>query len=79
MNTFNPQIVWDDEITAKTEAIKASRVALRIAKNEAAKRRENLKLSDAPDLIGAFNQVFTVQELLIKAGYKQRGNTFVPK
>lgn len=39
-------------------------------------KRTALKLSDAPDLIGAFNLVYTPQDWLIKAGYAQKGNSF---
>ena len=35
-----------------------------------------MTLNSAPDLISAFNLAYTVQEILVRAGYTQRGNSF---
>ena len=74
-NCFDPLTKWALEISAKRAAI-AER-ALHSEAQAAAIRREALKLDgDNPDLIGAFNAAYTVQDILVRAGYKQRGNTF---
>ena len=44
--------------------------------NETIKRRAELRASDTPDTIGAFNRSYSVQELLLKARYDQAGDTF---
>ncbi|SDW99533.1 hypothetical protein [Nitrosomonas communis] len=78
---FNPLKFWPEEIQNRQAEI--ARQAAVIAKDaEAAiKRRNELKSSAYPnnelsDLIGAFNEAYSVQEILLKAGYQQRGHTF---
>ena len=74
---FDPLEAWATEIEAKRAAIVDQALALEVQKKAAAERREALKLScDSPDLIGAFNQAYTVQDILLKAGYAQRGDSF---
>ena len=76
-NCFDPLIEWALEISAKRAAIAEHERALHSEAQAAAIRREALKLDgDNPDLIGAFNAAYTVQDILVRAGYKQRGNTF---
>lgn len=59
----------------KDELIKQT-LALDELKKESAARKAALKLTDKPDLISSFNQYFTVQDVLLKAGYVLRGDTF---
>lgn len=73
---FDPLTVWAGEIAEKRDAIKGQAAALEALRKAAAKRREALGASDAPDTIGAFNRAYTVQEMLLRNGYDQRGNTF---
>ncbi|MEI7679005.1 MAG: YfjI family protein [Betaproteobacteria bacterium] len=74
---FDPLTEWALEIAAKRAAIAEHERVLHSEAQAAAIRREALKLDgDNPDLIGAFNAAYTVQDILVRAGYKQRGNTF---
>ena len=73
---FDPLTQWANDIAVKRDAIneEANRLAIQI--KVANERHVSLKLSNSPDLIGAFNQSYTVQEILLKVGYEQSGNTF---
>jgi putative DNA primase/helicase len=76
-NCFDPLSEWALEIAAKRAAIAEHERVLHSEAQAAAIRREALKLDgDNPNLIGAFNAAHTVQDILLRAGYKQRGNTF---
>ena len=76
-NCFDPLIKWALEISAKRAAIAEHERVLHSEAQAAVIRREALKLAgDNPDLIGAFNAGYTVQDILVRAGYKQRSNTF---
>ena len=76
-NCFDPLTEWALEIAAKRAAIAEHERVLHSEAQAAAIRREALKLDgDNPDLIGAFNAAYTVQDILLGAEYKQRGNTF---
>jgi hypothetical protein len=76
---FEPMKVWGDEMSAKSEAIATSTAEVEAAKIAAAERRAAMKLSDVPDdVISAFNHAFTMHEVLSKAGYEQRGNSYCP-
>ena len=78
--SFDPSTVWASEITAKKQLIADHKKALEIIQNETTERRAKLTLtldaSGTPDLIGAFNDVYSVQEILLNNQYSQRGNTF---
>ena len=78
--TFAPLKSWAKEITAKRQALLDQASALEAARKAAEGRRkafsEARQASGRPGLIEAFNQAYTVHELLLRAGYKQRGNTF---
>jgi hypothetical protein len=63
-------------IEARRQAIKQAEQVLQQERLAATDRRKALKLTDAPDTIGAFNRAYTVQEILQRANYAQRGNTF---
>lgn len=73
---FNPLTVWVDDIAAKQQKLDAERIALEALQHNTMAKKSALKLSDAPDLIGAFNLAYTPQEWLLTAGYAQRGNSF---
>jgi hypothetical protein len=73
---FNPFGLWATEIEAKRCEIINQNAELENGRKAAAERREALQLSDSPDAIGAFNRAFSVQDILLQAGYAQRGNTF---
>lgn len=60
---------YKDELLKQEKELEAQRLA-----REA--RRAELNHTDTPNLIGPFNEYFSVQEVLLKAGYAQRGNTF---
>jgi hypothetical protein len=63
-------------VELETEKLKAEAAALELARMVAMERRTALKLSDAPDLIGAFNLAYSPNEWMLAAGYEQQGNTF---
>ncbi|MCX7179441.1 MAG: phage major capsid protein [Proteobacteria bacterium] len=75
-NSFDPMEAWSVEIAVKQKAMAAAAATLQCEAKAAAVRREALKLTDSPDTIGAFNRAYTVQEILQRANYAQRGNTF---
>ncbi len=72
---FDPQF-WAQEIACKSEKLEADRLALATRQHPTMAKKAALKLTDAPDLIGAFNIAYTVQEWLLQAGYEQRGSSF---
>jgi putative DNA primase/helicase len=78
--SFDPFKMWRDEVAAKKQSIAQNKAALEAANKETADRRARLKLtfdtSGKPDTIGAFNEAYTVQEILLNNNYSQRGNTF---
>jgi hypothetical protein len=76
---FDPSLEWADEIKNKQDEIARKAAELERLSNEAKSRREAFKSNSgtsSPDLIGAFNQTYTVQDILLQAGYAQKGNTF---
>ena len=73
---LNPLQTWSQEIAAKREKLEAGRLMLEAAKTAATKRKAAMRLSDAHDLIGAFNLAYTPDEWMIQAGYDQHGNSF---
>jgi hypothetical protein len=74
--TFEPVQAWAEKITAKREKAEDDRLDLELEKEAAKARREALKLSDAPDLIDAFNLAFTPHDWLTTYGYDQHGDSF---
>ena len=73
---LDPLTAWADEITAKRETLVQKAVEIEVVKKAAMARRAALRLSDTPDCIGAFNNAYSVAEILLLASYDQRGNTF---
>ena len=73
---LDPLTAWADEITAKRETLTQEAAEIENVRKAATARRAALSLSDAPDCIGAFNKAYSVAEVLLRADYDQRGNTF---
>jgi hypothetical protein len=73
---LNPILTWAAEVAAKRKAIVDATLNLERDAIAAAARREAMKLEVSPDAIGAFNHAYTVMEILQRAGYDQRGNSF---
>ena len=74
---FDPLSHWAHEISAKRRAIAQQQADSATRKAQAEARRGALTDGHSKkSLIEAFNECWTVQEVLIKAGYAQRGNSF---
>ena len=77
---FNPNVLWAVEIAAKRKTLADNTANLEVSRQAAAECRKALKISlnvnGRPDTIGAFNSAYSVQEILLKAGYFQHGDTF---
>lgn len=77
---FDPAFEWSDDLEAKQAEIAQQAAELEKVSNEAKSKREAFNsysgTSAFPSLIEAFNAHHTVQDILIRAGYDQRGNTF---
>jgi|CXWL01.1.fsa_nt_gi hypothetical protein len=77
---FDPSLEWANEIRNKQDEIAQQAEELERRSKEAESKREAFKsysgTSALPDLIGAFNQTYTAQDILLQAGYGQKGNSF---
>ena len=73
---LEPLTAWQAEIAAKEQDLAKRRADLYAAKKQAASLRAALLPDDLSDAIGAFNRAYSIVELLVKANYAQRGNTF---
>ena len=73
---FDPMQTWASEIEVKKNLAKAEVAVLNSKKRQAEKRREELSLSNTPNVIEAFNQSYTPQEWMSTNGYDQQGNSF---
>ncbi|PXX14775.1 uncharacterized protein DUF3987 [Nitrosomonas ureae] len=79
---FNPSLEWANEIKNTQDEIVHKAAELERLSSEGKSKREELKLncgtksSALPDLISSFNQAHTVQDILLQAGFVQRGDTF---
>ncbi|WP_262964270.1 AAA family ATPase [Methylobacter psychrophilus] len=73
---FNPLKSFAKEISAKRNELLTQQSELDRAKQLATEKRIELSLGNSPNIIEAFNQCYTVDEWLLKAGYDQRGNSF---
>ncbi len=65
---FDPSLEWADEIKSKLAEIARAAEELERLSNEAKLRRETLKSNSgtsSPDLIGTFNQTYTVEYVLL--------------
>ncbi len=79
-NFFDPLACWSEQIKSKQEEIKRQENELKKTAEAAKTRGEALKahtdINSLPDLISVFNEAYSVPDILLNAGYKQRGNTF---
>jgi hypothetical protein len=73
---LDPLKAWSIPIAEGRQAIAQASQKLQQDAKAAAQRREALQITDSPNLIGAFNRAYTVQEILQRAGYAQHGDTF---
>lgn len=73
---FNPHVSWAKDLAAVRRANDERIVEAEKRRKDVAEGRSRLKPAEAPDAIGAFNQCYTVEEILLRAGYAQSGNTF---
>lgn len=78
--SFDPMREWAALIQIKCEKEKARIAEQERRKSEAKSKREAFNsysgTDDFPSLIDAFNAAYTVQDILLQAGYDQKGNTF---
>ena len=77
-NLFNPGKRFSSAIAEKKLAIVAAEQETQKRREVAAKRKADLLYTGgtSKNLIGAFKETYTVEDILLQAGYKQRGNTF---
>ncbi len=75
---FDPISAWSAEIRELQDKQAEAEAVLMRERELRAQRRAALQASDTqnPSLINAFNQAFDVADILVQAGYRQRGNTF---
>ena len=67
---------WANEIEAIQQEIDRKEKEIKERKTLAKGRREARTTTEGLSLIEAFNQSYTVEEILIRAGYDQRGDKF---
>ena len=77
---FDPMTTWAALIADRRRVEAEQAEAVRLEREKAKRRKESLKSSQvgngAQSLIEVFNQAFHVADILVQAGYAQRGNTF---
>lgn len=75
---FDPLTEWSPQIIALHERQAEAEAALMRERELRAERRAALQASDTQShgLIGPFNLAFSVTDILVQAGYRQRGDTF---
>lgn len=73
---FNALNEWSDGIAGKVGELVEQQAIISKAKQEALEKRKALKLSDVPNLMESFNLAYSPAEILLNAGYAQRGNSF---
>lgn len=77
---FAPLSDWVDRIADLRRQDAEAASAVLVARDAAKKRREAMKAanvgSDMKSLIQAFNAAYTVEDILLQAGYDQRGQSF---
>ncbi|WP_293008138.1 hypothetical protein [Nitrosomonas sp.] len=78
--TFDPMLNWIDEIRYKREEIERQANELEKSKSDAKSKRDAFNSyngTDAfPSLIDAFNDAYTVEDILLQTGYDKKGNTY---
>lgn len=73
---FNPLVAWADRIEAKRAAIVAAEQELAERQKAVQDRRNDFRASGNASAVEAFNASHSVAEVLLKAGYEQRGRNF---
>lgn len=75
---LDPLEAWGDELEQKRLAIAESEKEIQEKHEQTEKRRKELKYTgNKPDhLITAFNEAYTVEDILLEAGYDQKGDKF---
>lgn len=78
--SFNPLIHFKDELEIHKIVIARAEMDVKRRIEEASKRKEKVTYTgtgaEAPNLIKAFNDSYSVESILIEHGYKQKGSTF---
>ena len=75
-NYFDPLTFFADQIKEKKAAIVAAEAALEQSRKAAEANRNRFSVSGGTSAVDAFNACHDVADVLLKAGYKQRGNHF---
>lgn len=75
---FNPLVTFSKEIEEKKLAIVSAEKEIQKRRAKAEQRKAELKYTggERNNLIDAFNDSYAIADILIKAGYSQRGNSF---
>lgn len=73
---FDPVLFWVDQIKAKQAVLLAQEQDIRERRELARARKASLSPHTTPSLIDAFNAAYPVEEILLCAGYEQRGHAF---
>jgi hypothetical protein len=77
---FDPMTAWAEKIEAKRQALREAAKKLEAEKKAASERRkaaiEARAATGGRSLIDAFNDHYSVHEILSQAGYDQRGDSF---
>ena len=75
-NCFDPLTYWASLIAAKRTALLEAERVVQERREQAQVRKASLSPRTTPSLIEAFNQAYPVEEILLCAGYEQRGQAF---
>ena len=75
---FDPMVVFSCEIEKKRLAIVRVEQQTQARHDKAKQRKADLKYtgSESSHLIDAFNEAYTVEDILLQAGYRQKGDKF---
>ena len=73
---FDPLSTWAKQIQVKKDALRAHEQEIQERHLKAIERKASLNFGQEPTLIDAFNATYPVEEVLLRAGYDQRGNRF---
>lgn len=68
--------VWADRLQEKEAALRKHEQAIEERRSQARERKASASISGEPNLIDVFNAQYPVEDILLQAGYEQRGNRF---
>ncbi len=68
--------VWADRLQEKEAALRKHEQAIEERRSQARERKASASISGELNLIDVFNATYPVEEVLLRAGYDQRGNRF---